>query len=59
MVARAHLAKKDDNMIGGVGVQSGVDRQWEDLRKQARKLESEIDQKLSAFSKLGNGIRST
>eukprot|EP00241_Pyramimonas_parkeae_P010168 CAMPEP_0114248552 /NCGR_PEP_ID=MMETSP0058-20121206/13635_1 /TAXON_ID=36894 /ORGANISM="Pyramimonas parkeae, CCMP726" /LENGTH=240 /DNA_ID=CAMNT_0001361969 /DNA_START=194 /DNA_END=916 /DNA_ORIENTATION=- len=45
-------------MIGGVGVQSGVDRQWEDLRKQARKLESEIDQKLSAFSKLGNGQES-
>lgn len=28
---------------------------WEDLRKQARKLENEIDQKLVSFSKLGVG----
>jgi len=29
--------------------------QWEDLRKECRKLESEIDQKLAAFSKIGGG----
>ncbi|XP_075219475.1 golgi SNAP receptor complex member Gos28 [Lycorma delicatula] len=28
---------------------------WEDLRKQARRLENEIDQKLLSFSKLGAG----
>nr|CAH7744564.1 unnamed protein product [Callosobruchus chinensis] len=31
---------------------------YEDLRKQARQLENEIDQKLVAFSKLGAGLNS-
>jgi Golgi SNAP receptor complex protein 1 len=33
--------------------------QWEELRKEARKLESEIDQKLAAFSKIGSGSASS
>jgi hypothetical protein len=31
-------------------------REWEELRKEARKLESEVDVKLASFSKLGQGI---
>lgn len=34
---------------------SGYSKGWEDLRKQARKLENEIDLKLVSFSKLGTG----
>ena len=30
--------------------------EWEELRKEARKLESEVDVKLASFSKLGQGI---
>uniref|UniRef100_A0A1B6IUB5 Golgi SNAP receptor complex member 1 n=1 Tax=Homalodisca liturata TaxID=320908 RepID=A0A1B6IUB5_9HEMI len=33
--------------------------EWEDLRKQARKLENEIDLKLVSFSKLGTGTVTT
>eukprot|EP00242_Pyramimonas_sp_CCMP2087_P004082 CAMPEP_0198219852 /NCGR_PEP_ID=MMETSP1445-20131203/76500_1 /TAXON_ID=36898 /ORGANISM="Pyramimonas sp., Strain CCMP2087" /LENGTH=234 /DNA_ID=CAMNT_0043897417 /DNA_START=307 /DNA_END=1011 /DNA_ORIENTATION=- len=33
--------------------------QWEELRKEARKSESEIDQKLAAFSKIGSGSASS
>uniref|UniRef100_A0A1B6EMF4 Golgi SNAP receptor complex member 1 n=1 Tax=Cuerna arida TaxID=1464854 RepID=A0A1B6EMF4_9HEMI len=33
--------------------------EWEDLRKQARKLENEIDLKLVSFSKLGTGTVNT
>merc|ERR1719204_186518 len=32
--------------------------QWEDLRKQARQLENEIDLKLVSFSKLGTSFSS-
>eukprot|EP00239_Pterosperma_sp_CCMP1384_P004072 CAMPEP_0197849806 /NCGR_PEP_ID=MMETSP1438-20131217/13277_1 /TAXON_ID=1461541 /ORGANISM="Pterosperma sp., Strain CCMP1384" /LENGTH=239 /DNA_ID=CAMNT_0043462651 /DNA_START=253 /DNA_END=972 /DNA_ORIENTATION=+ len=32
----------------------GGDRAWEDLRKEARKIEGEVDVKLAAFSKLGS-----
>ena len=31
-------------------------RMWEDLRKEARKLEGEVDSKLAAYSKAGAGI---
>eukprot|EP00238_Polyblepharides_amylifera_P013634 CAMPEP_0196592540 /NCGR_PEP_ID=MMETSP1081-20130531/73044_1 /TAXON_ID=36882 /ORGANISM="Pyramimonas amylifera, Strain CCMP720" /LENGTH=253 /DNA_ID=CAMNT_0041916267 /DNA_START=639 /DNA_END=1400 /DNA_ORIENTATION=- len=47
------MNKKNDGMV--TVTSSSKDRQWDDLRKEARKLESEIDQKLAAFSKLGNG----
>ncbi|XP_077291341.1 golgi SNAP receptor complex member Gos28 [Arctopsyche grandis] len=36
-------------------VGSGLPSNWEDLRKQARNLENDIDVKLVAFSKLGAG----
>ncbi|KAJ1524249.1 hypothetical protein ONE63_010764 [Megalurothrips usitatus] len=36
-------------------ISSGYSKGWEDLRKQARKLENEIDLKLVSFSKLGTG----
>eukprot|EP00270_Netrium_digitus_P005483 TRINITY_DN17284_c0_g1_i1.p1 TRINITY_DN17284_c0_g1~~TRINITY_DN17284_c0_g1_i1.p1 ORF type:complete len:245 (+),score=60.61 TRINITY_DN17284_c0_g1_i1:50-784(+) len=32
---------------------SSSNRRWEELRKEARKLESEIDQRLASYSKLG------
>ncbi|KAK3919019.1 Golgi SNAP receptor complex member 1 [Frankliniella fusca] len=34
---------------------AGYSKGWEDLRKQARRLENEIDSKLVSFSKLGTG----
>lgn len=34
----------------------GVEREWEELRKDARKLESELDVKLVSFSKVGQGV---
>eukprot|EP00899_Mesostigma_viride_P016697 jgi/Mesvir1/25028/Mv16968-RA.1 len=35
--------------------QGGSSRMWEDLRKEARKLEGELDFKLASYSKLGAG----
>jgi Golgi SNAP receptor complex protein 1 len=32
------------------------ERDWEELRREARKLESEVDVKLAGFSKLGQGF---
>eukprot|EP00959_Pyramimonas_sp_CCMP1952_P416377 8723280-Pyramimonas_sp.AAC.1 len=32
------------------------ERDWEDLRREARKLESEVDVKLAGFSKFGQGF---
>lgn len=64
MVARLSVNSKSSkdgfssSMSGGMAA-GDKDRQWEDLRKQARKLESEIDQKLAAFSKLGSGDSET
>ena len=34
----------------------GAEREWEEHRKEARKLESEVDVKLASFSKLGQGL---
>jgi len=57
MVARAHLggakALKDGAGSSGAGADMGLNTQWEELRKQARKLESEVDAELASFSKLG------
>jgi len=56
-VARAHLggakALKDGAGSSGAGADMGLNTQWEELRKQARKLESEVDAELASFSKLG------
>ncbi|CAI5511915.1 unnamed protein product [Closterium sp. Naga37s-1] len=41
---------------GSLGVSSGFvagGRRWEDLRKDARRVESEVDHRLAAYSKLG------
>eukprot|EP00240_Pyramimonas_obovata_P012898 CAMPEP_0118940428 /NCGR_PEP_ID=MMETSP1169-20130426/31405_1 /TAXON_ID=36882 /ORGANISM="Pyramimonas obovata, Strain CCMP722" /LENGTH=240 /DNA_ID=CAMNT_0006884907 /DNA_START=157 /DNA_END=878 /DNA_ORIENTATION=+ len=35
------------------------ERDWEDLRREARKLESEVDVKLAGFSKFGQGFGDT
>lgn len=56
-MARAHLggakALKDGAGSSGAGADMGLNTQWEELRKQARKLESEVDAELASFSKLG------
>mmetsp|Transcript_23422 Transcript_23422/g.39159 ORF Transcript_23422/g.39159 Transcript_23422/m.39159 type:complete len:258 (-) Transcript_23422:316-1089(-) len=40
----------------GVPSTSPSERDWEELRREARKLESEVDVKLAGFSKLGQGF---
>lgn len=52
MVARAHLKALKDG-AGSSNVDAGLNTQWEETRKQARKLESEVDAELATFSKLG------
>ena len=38
---------------------SGQASQWEDLRREARRLESDLEAKLSSFAKLCNMLTST
>lgn len=40
-------------MSRNMATSAGGDRAWEELRKEARKIEGEVDVKLAAFSKLG------